>query len=120
MTAAPAQPPFHRRRDRAGGFLGGMRVRKKLIILHTGFGSTFVLGPFAWALCVFSTLLFTRDDWEVSYRTMRRAEREVTVLYDPTSPATLLFPAPLVPASTRISGRWRGTRPACSPSDHRR
>jgi hypothetical protein len=62
-----------------------------MIILHVGFGSTFVLGPFAWALCVFSILLFTRDDWEVAYRTMRKPEREVTVLYDPRSPATLLF-----------------------------
>lgn len=62
-----------------------------MIILHVGFGSTFVLGPFAWALCVFSTLLFTRDDWEVAYRTMRRPEREITVLYDPRSAATLLF-----------------------------
>jgi hypothetical protein len=34
------------------------------VLLHIGFGSTFVLGPFAWALCVFSTLLFTREDWE--------------------------------------------------------
>jgi len=62
-----------------------------MILLHVGFGSTFVLGPFAWALCIFSTLLFTRDDWEVAYRTMRKPAREVTVLFDPSSAATLFF-----------------------------
>lgn len=36
-TAAPPVP-FHRERSgRPGGFLGGMRVRKKLMFLHTGF-----------------------------------------------------------------------------------
>lgn len=59
--------------------------------LHIGFGSTFVLGPFAWALCVFSTLFFTRADWEDTIRVMRREKRRRTVLYDPTSGAALLF-----------------------------
>ncbi len=44
-------------------------------LLHVGFGMTFVLGPFAWALCVFSTLLIGREDWEIAARTMRRVHR---------------------------------------------
>jgi hypothetical protein len=35
-------------------------------VLHIGFGSTFVLGPFAWALCVFATVLFSYEDWETT------------------------------------------------------
>jgi hypothetical protein len=60
------------------------------VLMHIGFGSSFVLGPFAWALCTWATIFFTRDDWELAYRTMRREEREVTVLYDPRSAAMLL------------------------------
>jgi hypothetical protein len=55
--------------------------------LHIGFGSTFVLGPFAWALCVFSTLLFSPEDWELGMRTMRRAHRARAVRYNPASQA---------------------------------
>jgi hypothetical protein len=58
--------------------------------LHIAFGTTFVLGPFAWACCVFSTLLFTADDWELAHRTMRRASRARTVIFDPRSPGALL------------------------------
>jgi len=59
-------------------------------LLHVGFGTFFVLGPFAWALCVFSTLLFCREDWELAIRTMRRPHRARTVLFDPTSNGALL------------------------------
>ncbi|WP_434045227.1 MULTISPECIES: hypothetical protein [Sorangium] len=59
-------------------------------VLHIGFGMTFVLGPFAWALCVMSTLLFGREDWEVAARTMRRVHRARVVLYDPRSPGAVL------------------------------
>ncbi|WP_437835100.1 hypothetical protein [Sorangium sp. So ce1153] len=59
-------------------------------VLHIGFGMTFVLGPFAWALCVMSTLLFGREDWEIAARTMRRAHRARVVLYDPRSPGAVL------------------------------
>ncbi|WP_438017911.1 HTTM domain-containing protein [Sorangium sp. So ce315] len=59
-------------------------------LLHVGFGTTFVLGPFAWALCVMSTLLFGREDWEVAARTMRRAHRARVVLFDPRSPGAVL------------------------------
>ncbi|AGP33502.1 HTTM domain-containing protein [Sorangium cellulosum] len=59
-------------------------------VLHVGFGTTFVLGPFAWALCVFSTLLFGREDWEIAARTMRRAHRARVVLFDPRSPGAVL------------------------------
>src|SRR5262249_54966885 len=57
--------------------------------LHIGFGSTFTLGPFAWALCVFSTLLFQREDWEAVIRVIVREHRRRTVLFDPTSGAAL-------------------------------
>jgi hypothetical protein len=57
--------------------------------LHIAFGTTFVLGPFAWSCCLFSTLLFTRDDWEIAILTMRRPERQRTVLFDPRSGAAL-------------------------------
>jgi hypothetical protein len=58
--------------------------------LHIGFGSTFVLGPFAWALCVFSILLFSYEDWEVTIRTTRRTHRARTIVVDPGSGAALL------------------------------
>jgi Vitamin K-dependent gamma-carboxylase len=57
--------------------------------LHIGFGSTFVLGPFAWAMCVFSTLLLTTADWEISIRTMRRKHRARVVLFDGSSAGAL-------------------------------
>ena len=59
--------------------------------LHIGFGSTFTLGPFAWALCVFSTLLFQREDWELVNKVIVREHRRRTVLFDPTSGAALFF-----------------------------
>ena len=59
--------------------------------LHIGFGSTFVLGPFAWGLCVFSTLLFSYEDWEVTIRTMRRSHRARTVVFNASSGAAVLF-----------------------------
>jgi uncharacterized membrane protein YphA (DoxX/SURF4 family) len=43
--------------------------------LHLAFGTTFTLGPFAWACCIFSTLMFTRADWELAASTMRRRHR---------------------------------------------
>jgi len=59
---------------------------KRLVIvfinfLHIGFGSTFVLGPFAWALCCFSTLLISTEDWELVARVMKRASRRRVVRY---------------------------------------
>lgn len=60
-------------------------------MLHIGFGTTFVLGPFAWALCVFSTLLFGREDWEIATRTMRRVHRARTVIFDPASPGAFFI-----------------------------
>lgn len=60
-------------------------------LLHIGFGSTFVLGPFAWALCCFSTLLFSKEDWELAARTMKRVHRRRTVRYDPQSPAAFFW-----------------------------
>lgn len=57
--------------------------------LHIGFGSTFVLGPFAWGLCVFSSLLISYEDWELSIRTMRRTHRARTVVFDAGSGAAL-------------------------------
>ena len=62
-----------------------------MCILHIGFGSTFVLGPFAWAMCVFSTLLFTTDDWNLAVRTMRRTHRARVILFDGSSGAALWF-----------------------------
>ncbi len=58
--------------------------------LHIGFGSTFVLGPFAWALCVFSALLFSYEDWEVTIKAMRRTHRARLVVLDPRSGAAHL------------------------------
>ena len=52
-------------------------------------GITFVLGPFAWSCCVFSTLLFTRDDWEIASFAMRRVRRARTVVFDPGSGGAL-------------------------------
>jgi hypothetical protein len=78
-----------------GGFNVQLWLRRFALalinFLHIGFGSTFVLGPFAWALCVFSTLLFAKEDWEVTIRAMRRTHRERTILFDPDSGALLLF-----------------------------
>jgi hypothetical protein len=58
--------------------------------LHIIFGLTFVLGPFAWALCVFSTLLFSADDWDIASSTMRREHRARTVIFDAASPGAWL------------------------------
>ena len=58
--------------------------------LHLAFGTTFVLGPFAWACCVLSTLLFTADDWKLAHLTMRRASRARTVIFDGGSAGALL------------------------------
>ena len=60
-------------------------------VLHIGFGSSFVLGPFAWALCVFSILLLSTEDWELAERTMRREHRRRTVRYDPRSAAAFFW-----------------------------
>ncbi|NUP06239.1 MAG: hypothetical protein HOW73_09290 [Polyangiaceae bacterium] len=66
------------------------RVGLTLInFLHIGFGSTFVLGPFAWALCVFSSLFLSYEDWDVTIRALRRTKRARTVVFDETSGATL-------------------------------
>jgi hypothetical protein len=58
--------------------------------LHLAFGTTFVLGPFAWSMCVFATLLFSREDWEIAAATMVRPRRARTVLFDPRSGGALL------------------------------
>jgi hypothetical protein len=58
--------------------------------LHLAFGITFVLGPFAWSCCAFSTLLFSSDDWEIAARTMRRAHRARVVAFDPRSGGAVL------------------------------
>jgi hypothetical protein len=79
--------------------LGNIDVRlwlKRLAVvlmnfLHIGFGSTFVLGPFAWALCVMSVVFFSHQDWELSARAMRKQHRERTVIFDPGSGAALFF-----------------------------
>ncbi len=60
-------------------------------LLHIGFGSSFVLGPFAWALCVFATVLFGTEDWELALRTMRRVHRARTVRYDPSDEAAFFY-----------------------------
>ncbi len=58
--------------------------------LHIAFGVTFVLGAFAWSCCVFATLLFSRDDWEIASATMRRPRRARRVLFDPRSGGALM------------------------------
>ncbi len=58
--------------------------------LHLAFGFTFCLGPFAWACCIFSTLLFSAEDWDIFYQTMRRPHRARTVLFDKSSPGVML------------------------------
>lgn len=74
--------------------LGRTWARRITIVLmntlHLGFGTFFVLGPFAWSACVFSSLLFTSDDWEIAGRTMWRAHRARTVLFNPRSAAQML------------------------------
>jgi hypothetical protein len=62
-----------------------------LNLLHIGFGSTFVLGPFAWALCCFSVLLFSYEDWELVIRVMKRRHRRRVVRYDPSSEAAFFW-----------------------------
>jgi hypothetical protein len=57
--------------------------------LHIAFGTTFVLGPFSWGLCVFSTMLLGREDWEMAIATMRRAHRARVVRFDPASAGAL-------------------------------
>jgi hypothetical protein len=58
--------------------------------LHIAFGFTFCLGPFAWACCIFSTLLFSAEDWELFNQTMRRPHRARTVIFNPSSPGAML------------------------------
>src|SRR6185437_579603 len=65
-------------------------VIASMCTLHLAFGSSMTLGPFAWACCVFATLLFTTNDWEIASRTMRRARRARVVAFDPRSGAALL------------------------------
>ena len=60
-----------------------------MCLLHIGFGSTFVLGPFAWSMCLFSTLLITTDDWDISVRTMRRTHRARVVVFNGESAGAL-------------------------------
>ncbi|MSP26662.1 MAG: hypothetical protein EXR75_16255 [Myxococcales bacterium] len=60
-----------------------------MVLLHVGFGSTFVLGPFAWALCIFSVLLLSREDFELMNRTMRRVHRARALHFDPRDGAAL-------------------------------
>ena len=65
-------------------------VIASMCALHLVFGTTFTLGPFAWSCCVFATLLFSTEDWEISSRTMRRVHRAREVVFDPHSGAALL------------------------------
>ena len=58
--------------------------------LHIAFGTAMVLGPFAWAACCFSTLLFTTTDVDLAYATMRRPHRARTVIFDRRSGGALL------------------------------
>jgi hypothetical protein len=58
--------------------------------LHIGFGTAMILGPFAWACCMFSTLFFSKEDWDIAAATMRRTHRARTVVYDKDSAAALL------------------------------
>ncbi len=58
--------------------------------LHIAFGFTFCLGPFAWACCIFSTLLFSAEDWELFNETMRRPHRARTIIFDVKSPGAML------------------------------
>jgi hypothetical protein len=58
-------------------------------MLHIAFGTVFVLGPFAWSACAFSTLLISREDWALLEKTMRRTHRARTVVFDPRSGAAL-------------------------------
>ncbi len=58
--------------------------------LHVAFGTTLVLGPFAWSCCVLATLFVSGDDWELAAATMRRARRARVVLFDPRSGGALL------------------------------
>ena len=62
-----------------------------VLMLHISFGSTFVLGPFAWALCCFSILLIGTEDWELAIGTMTREHRRQTVRYNPTSEAAFFW-----------------------------
>lgn len=48
-------------------------------VLHVGFGSTFVLGPFAWSLSVLATVLLGAEDWRIVTRAFKNPAREVTV-----------------------------------------
>ncbi len=57
--------------------------------LHLAFGTAMVLGPFAWACCLFSTLLFSTEDVELAYATMRRPSRARVVRFDRRSGAAL-------------------------------
>jgi hypothetical protein len=61
-----------------------------MLILHLGFGTAFTLGPFAWSLCVWATLFFSKEDWELAMRAMRREHRARVVRFDPSSDAALL------------------------------
>ncbi len=60
-------------------------------LLHLGFATTFVLGPFAWALCLFSTVLIGTEDWNLAERTMRRVHRARVVRYDPRAAAAFAW-----------------------------
>jgi hypothetical protein len=60
-----------------------------IVMLHIGFGSSFTLGPFAWALCVWSSLLLSSEDWDLAFTAMRRPRRARVVLFDPASPRAL-------------------------------
>lgn len=70
-------------------------ARRLLVVtmcgLHIVFGTTFVLGPFAWSMCVFSTLFFSREDWDFAAYAMTRTERERVVLFHPGSGAAFAF-----------------------------
>ncbi len=58
--------------------------------LHLAFGATMMLGPFAWSLCVFATLLFSPDDWGRSPPAPSPGARRARVVaFDPRSGAAL-------------------------------
>jgi hypothetical protein len=68
---------------------GGAWPRRLAIVLicalHISFGTVMTLGPFAWACCVFATLLVSAEDWDLCARAMRRPRRARVVIVDPRS-----------------------------------
>lgn len=64
--------------------------------LHGTFGVMMRLGPFSWFLIGWSTLLLTREHWELFTAWHKRRSRPVTVLLSPTSPLAMVVARALV------------------------